>query len=92
MSNNLFNQYIELLNKASSSSNEAERKRLVDQANKICKNPEFTKSNTSSNSSNNGYNGLTNVDSGPGNAITPTGHAFGNIGYGFSHGGNASWT
>ena len=91
MSNNLFNQYIELLNRASSSSNEAERKRLVDQANKICKNPEFTKSNTSSNSSNNSI-GLTNVDSGPGNSITPTGHAFGNIGYGFSHGGNASWT
>ena len=64
---------------------------LVDQANKICRNPEFTKSSTSNNSSNNG-SGLTNVDYGPGNAITPTGHAFGNIGYGFSHGGNASWT
>ena len=91
MSNNLFNQYIELLNRASSSSNDAERKRLVDQANKICAMPEFTKSSTPNNSSNNG-SGLTTVDSGPGNAITPTGHAFGNIGYGFSHGGNASWT
>ena len=91
MSNNLFNQYIALLNRASSSSNDVERKRLVDQANKICAMPEFTKSNTSSNSSNNSI-GLTTVDSGPGNAITPTGHAFGNIGYGFSHGGNASWT
>jgi hypothetical protein len=51
----------------------------------------FAESSTSSNSLNNGYNGLTNVDSGPGNAITPTVHAFGNIGYGFSHGGNATF-
>ena len=73
MSNSLFNQYIDLLRRASSSSNEAERNRLVVQSNIICAMPAFAneKSNTSSNSSNNGFMYQTNIAVVPANRTAP---------------------
>ena len=59
MSNNLYQQSINILNKASSASTEAERNRLYDQANEIFRNPNFVKSYQPSSSSNNSYSGLT---------------------------------
>jgi hypothetical protein len=79
MSNNLFDQYVNLINKASRSSNESEKRMFLDQANKICAMPEFTTSETPSRRSNNSR--LTIVDSGPGNAISQTGNTFGSLGY-----------
>ena len=59
MSNSAYDKYIELLNRASSSSNDAERKILVDQANKICRDPEFLKGPSNGFSSSNNSSGLT---------------------------------
>jgi hypothetical protein len=81
MSNNLFDQYVNLINKASRSSNESEKRMFLDQANKICAMPEFTTSETPSRRSNNNNSRLTNVDSGPGNSITSNGNTFGFLGY-----------
>ena len=87
MTNNLYQKYIELLNRASSTSNENDRKMLIDQANRICREPAFLESN------NNNYQNISHsISSGPGNCISSQGHAFGNIGYGVSHGGSASWS
>jgi hypothetical protein len=76
MSNNLFDQYVNLINRAS---NEVEKRMLLDQTNKICAMPEFTISETPGRRSNNSR--LTNVDFGPGNAISQTGNTFGFLGY-----------
>jgi hypothetical protein len=75
MSNNLYQESINILKKASSASTEAERNRLYDQANEIFRNPDFVKSYQPSNSSNNG-SGLTSGPScssyniGPGQSQT----------------------
>ena len=62
MSNNLYQQSINILNKASGTSNEAERNKLYDQANKIFNNPDFLKS---SGSSSNDGSGLTSSPANP---------------------------
>ena len=58
MSHNLYQESINILKKASRESNDAERKKLYDQANEIFRNPNFVKSYQPSSSSNNG-SGLT---------------------------------
>jgi hypothetical protein len=55
MSNNLYQQSIEILQKATRTSNEAERNKLLDRANEIFRNPDFIKyhpNNSNSNSEN----------------------------------------
>jgi hypothetical protein len=59
MSNNLYQQSLDILNKASNTSNEAERNKLCDQANNIFKNPDFLKSYQQHASSSNNSSGLT---------------------------------
>ncbi len=87
MSNDLFAKATDFLTRASRASNETESKMLVEQANKIFRSQEFLKETSNGHSSN-----ICAVDSSPGNTIASLGHAFGNMGYGYSHGGTASWS
>ena len=87
MTNHLFQQYIELLKRASRTSNEAESRMLVERANAICRDPAFLEPNH-----NNCQDMNHTSDSIPGNCISSPGHAIGNMGYGFSRGSPSMWT
>jgi hypothetical protein len=86
MSNNLSQKYIELINRAARTSNESEKRNLIDQANRICSLPAFTESGNSRSQGMNYSN-----DSSPGNSnVAPIGSFF-SAGSGISYAGGRAF-